>query len=398
MRILLFLIICLAQVAYGLDLETAWQRVVASAPSLGAVNSEVSILEAEALQVSLRLNPFFEVASENLDIMPTKNVDPPQTTFSLSQIFELGGKRKARAAYACSLSTVAYWDAQIARENLRLAVVTAFIEVCSAQERLNLAKKRMKLIEQVLKTAQQQVQNGKVSPIFEKKVAIELMSEKIYLSEITSAFEQAKQHLSIMWGCRCPDFDEVEYPFFTFSSHCYDESGFYQTPDYLKAQQVICSTSKQLTLQKANGIPDVTLIAGFRLFHDSTENGWIVGAAMPIPIFDRNQGSVKAARCSMAQAQYELEEVVREGTDQIALVQERLATACEEVRMRQAIFKEAEEAFELTKRGYQNGKFEYLELLEAEKMLFEIQEKYIDVLSEYHLNRAQLARLCGKPL
>ena len=48
--------------------------------------------------------------------------------------------------------------------------------------------------------------------------------------------------------------------------------------------------------------------------------------------------------------------------------------------------------------GYQNGKFEYVELLDAHNTLLSIKEQYVDFLQDYHLNRAELERFTGEIL
>ena len=400
--IFFILVLGIAQAGHAqcIDLETAWQRIVCFAPSLGAADAEIGVLEGDAQQVSLWPNPILEIESENLGVNhPSDDVEPPQTTFRVEQLVELGGKRSARFDLASSQTCAAYWNAQIERLNAFYELRRAFIEVRAAEERWRIATVRFEVSEKILEAAKKQVQNGKLSPIHEKRARIEMMAERLALWEAHSAFEQAKTCLSSMWGSGCPDFEGVDFDLFACAPPpCEGEllGGFYQTPDYLRAQQALKSASKNISLQKANRVPDVVLMGGYRHYHDSHTGGWVVGLEVPLPLFNRNQGGIRSAQCGLSQAQYELDEISREAQERIAVVSERLEAAYEEIEvMCQYILSEAEETLRLTEAGYNKGKFEYLDLLEAQKMLYEVQEKYIDVLSEYHLNRAQLARLSG---
>lgn len=399
--LLLFLLSC-TSLGYCqvLDFETAWQRILCHAPSLAAAEAQIGVLEGEAKQVSLMLNPLFEVESENLGISrPNEDTEPPQTTFSLSQIFELGGKRWARFAFASSLKSIAYWDAQIERADRLFSLKLAFIEVKIAQEKLCLAIEKEAISERILKAVKKQIQNGKVTPIQEQKMRIELMAEKIAVREAVSNLEQAKTRLALMWGSGCPDFDDVEYELsdcLVFPCQAFVLESFYQSPDYRRAEQMICSAVKNLSLQKVNGIPDLTLSVGYRVFHDSNKGGWVVGAAMPLPILNRNQGSVRSAECELTKAEYQLEEIIRDGKEKVLNAYQKLSASYEQTEsLRCGILKDANEIVNLTKQGYQNGKLDYFELLETEKMFFDIQEKYLEALTEYHLNRAELTRLTG---
>jgi outer membrane protein TolC len=49
-----------------------------------------------------------------------------------------------------------------------------------------------------------------------------------------------------------------------------------------------------------------------------------------------------------------------------------------------------------TQEGYESGKWDYLELLEAQKIVLEVQKKHADVLFDYHMHQAELARLTGE--
>ena len=386
-----------------LDIDTAWQRVIDYAPSIAAADAQISVLKGEATQVALRLNPIFEIESENLGITkPTDDVEPPQTTFSLAQTFELGGKRRARFRLASSLSDVAYWDAQIERENAYFALMLAFIEVGTAQERWKLTQEKLVINQCILETMKNLVQNGKWDPLDEKRRRVELMDEDLSIREVSFELEQAKARLASMWGSSCLDCEGVDFDLYTFCPPPSEElvlNAFYKTVDYSKAQQLLTTASQNLALQKSNRIPDITLMAGYRIFHDSYAKGWVVGFEMPIPFFNRNQGGVYSACCEITQVQFQLEEVVKDAFSKILIIHEKMGILYEKIKMiSQHVLIEAKDTLDLIETGYQKGKYEYLDLLEAQKIFSEAQEKYIHVLYEYHLSRAELARLTGVKL
>ena len=383
----------------SLDLQTAWQRVLAYAPSIAAADAEIGIRDAEARQVSLLPNPIAVVEGENLGV---KNHDdeaePPETTFALSQLIEFGGKRRARRAFAFSLKDIAYLDSQIERLDMRFTVMTALLDVSIAQEKLKLAYEKEELAVQILDTFGMLVDGGKISPIQEKKAQVALMTAKICVRAALADLGQTRTRLSSLWGSSCPDFDCVLYELFDCSPPpCQNRviENLAHTPDFAKAEQEILAATKNLKLQKANGIPDVTLTLGYSVFNDSGQHGWIIGAEMPLPFFNCNQGNIQRARVEITQAEYQMDEVVRVLRERVLLIHERLVAAFEEGSMiKQGVLAEALETFDLIHTGYQEGKLELLDLLEAKKMLFEIQEQYIDILYEYHLNKAELARFC----
>jgi cobalt-zinc-cadmium efflux system outer membrane protein len=58
----------------------------------------------------------------------------------------------------------------------------------------------------------------------------------------------------------------------------------------------------------------------------------------------------------------------------------------------------AETAFEAAQIGYRQGKFDYLEVLDAQRTLFSSRTRYIQALAEYNRAVAEVERLIGTPL
>ena len=58
----------------------------------------------------------------------------------------------------------------------------------------------------------------------------------------------------------------------------------------------------------------------------------------------------------------------------------------------------AEEAFQVATEGYRQGKFGFLDVLDAQRTLFETKGQYLDALSAYHKAVAEAERLIGEPL
>jgi len=64
----------------------------------------------------------------------------------------------------------------------------------------------------------------------------------------------------------------------------------------------------------------------------------------------------------------------------------------------EAILPAAEANVASANAGYEAGKIDFLRLVEAERQLIEVQEKYQDAVTEYHRRRAELERAVGEPL
>lgn len=383
-----------------IDLETAWMRINCYSPSLGATDIEIHIREANRRQANLKPNPVFSVDGQNLGVDPSIDAEAPQNTYAVSQLLEMGGKQKARKEYAASQTEIAFWDLQITRQNLRYELIVAFVNVSMAQAKWKIAIERQHIAEKILDATVVQVEAGKISPIQERKAKLSLKSAQISVREAFAEFIQAKKKLSVMWGSACPDFDTVAFELTDYQiipDFCDISGGILKTPDFIKAQTQIFSAMRNVKVQQSIGVPDVTVTVGYRTYSDSDQRGWVVGAALPIPLCNKNQGNIAKANFEVTQAQYQMDEVARSLQGKIEVVYEKLIAAFDETEiMKTGVLIEATETFHLTEIGYEKGKLQYLDLLDAQKILFEMQEKYIEILANYHLNKAELDRLTGR--
>jgi cobalt-zinc-cadmium efflux system outer membrane protein len=58
----------------------------------------------------------------------------------------------------------------------------------------------------------------------------------------------------------------------------------------------------------------------------------------------------------------------------------------------------AQSAFKAAQEGYREGKFSYLQVIDAQRTFFEIKRQYITALADYHKARANIERLIGERL
>jgi cobalt-zinc-cadmium efflux system outer membrane protein len=58
----------------------------------------------------------------------------------------------------------------------------------------------------------------------------------------------------------------------------------------------------------------------------------------------------------------------------------------------------ARSAYEAADEGYRQGKFGYLDILDAQRTLFEAKVRYVSSLTAYHQRRAAIERLIGRPV
>ena len=80
-------------------------------------------------------------------------------------------------------------------------------------------------------------------------------------------------------------------------------------------------------------------------------------------------------------------------------VYQRLTAVASEIdALRTSILSGATSAYDAATKGYQLGRFGILDILDAQRTLFQARAQFLRALSEYHRGAAELERLAGADL
>jgi outer membrane protein, heavy metal efflux system len=387
-----------------LNLQDVLQVVLLQNPELSTAAFQVRAAEARTLQASYLPNPELELELEDFGgTGQVEGVQVSESTFQLSQLIELGGKRAKRFRAAGLERDLATWDYEAKRLEVLTEATKTFIDVLAAQERLDLTENIVGLSEQVLNAALERVKAGKVAPVEATRARVEAVNARLQVEHARSALEAARKRLSALWGSTRPAFERAGGSL---------EAGILpgppaeeltrrlsQNPDL--ARWAIEMEARQATLgvEQSKRIPDVTVSGGVRYFNEIDDTGFVVKLSLPILLLDRNRGGVLGARYQLSRAEEERRAAeVRLGQG-LAEVYRNLTTAYRDVAVIQRdVLPAAQEAFDVATEGYRQGKFGFLDVLDAQRTLFDTKGQYLEALSAYHKAVAETERLIGEPL
>jgi outer membrane protein, heavy metal efflux system len=178
----------------------------------------------------------------------------------------------------------------------------------------------------------------------------------------------------------------------------YFEDLLQNSPSLKRAQQEAVRADAELARNKRQAIPDLTLRAGVQqnleLLEPSTHTVGVQSfatVAIQIPIFNRNQGNVQAAK---AQVEREQEEVARIRIQLIQaaqpLLQQYLISKLEEERYRTQLLPRAQRAYDLYLAKYRNMAAAYPEVIVSQRTLFQLENSYAQTLGEVWTSAVQL--------
>lgn len=386
-----------------ITLADAFALALLRNPELKAFPYGLRAAEARMLQAGLRPNPELQIEVEEFGGRGDRTgFDAAETTVQIGQPIELAGKRAKRTRLAALDKELVQWDYESARLEVMREVRQAFATVLTAQERLALAQRLLDLSLQAQSAVAQRVGAGKDSPVDELRADVAVSESRIEQQKAQKALLAARHGLAAAWGGHAPTFEKVAGDVYEISQPApLQEPGaaISGNPDVARWETEQAQRRAALRLEQARAVPDITAGGGVRRFEETDDAAVVVGLAVPIPLFDRNQGGIREAIAALAEARQRYEAVRVKTLAALTEAVNALAAAWEEATiLKQDVLPKAQQAFEAVQQGYRQGKFDYLYVLDTQRTLFETQARYIDSIEAYHKARADVERLTGRPL
>lgn len=380
--------------AAPLTLTQALQLALDANPTLAAARREVDAAAAQALQGSLRPNPEFSYKTDDASRISRNS------SLEIGLPIEMGGKRDARVRSAELGRQVAQSDLDGRAVKVRAAVIAAFFDVLAAQELAALAADSVQLAQRATDIAAKRVAGGKVSPVEETRARVAEAGVRVTQTQADSELRNARRRLSSLWGNPSPNFSvvqgEVEQLAEPPSADAI-ERRLAASPLLRRAQHELERRQSLVSLEQSRAVPDFTVHVGVRRTFEAPGDLALFGVSVPLPVANRNQGNILEALRREDKARDELlaAQVALSSDAQQAL--ERVRARREEAELlRSDVLPGARSAYEAATIGFQNGKFSFLEVLDAQRTLFAAKSQYLNALANFHRAQAELESLLGQ--
>jgi cobalt-zinc-cadmium efflux system outer membrane protein len=384
-----------------LTMRDALLRALRDSPRLPDSSLELRAREAESLQAGLLPNPALTTEVEDFGGGGSRDgFNASQTTVSLAQLIELGGKRAARVRVADANADLARWDFESIRMDVLSTVAKAFLTTLAAQDKLALTDELRRIADASVVTVARTVESGAVSPVEEGRAKVLLSQVEIEREQRARDLDLARIALAASWGSSTPAFVDVAGELNDVRKPQALEQLWLdveRNPDLARWTSELEQRAATLSLAEAQAVPDVTVSAGGRYYQDEGTAGVVALFSVPLPVFDRNQGAIQAAQTRLDRAK--VEQRVAEVSIRSAVAQayqQLLASYRQVVELRDRTIPQAQTVFRGAQDAYARGLFRYLEVLDAQRTLFQLRATYVDALLAYHTQITDIARLTGR--
>lgn len=377
-----------------LTLEAARKMALGANPELAAAQRELEAIAATVVQAQARPNPELETLVED-----TRSATRT-TTLQLNQPLELGGKRAARIDAAERGRDAARAELNAKRAEIRATVTAAFFDTLVAQERLRLARAGVELAQRATDATRRRVLAGKISPIEGTKARVAESGVRVELKLAESELATARKRLASTWGESAPRFERVEGDLEMLPplpSRAGLERRMDASPNLRRARIEVARRLALAEIERSRRIPDLTVSLGAKRNNELGLDQAVFGVSIPIPLFDRNQGNLLEALHRADKARDELSATELRLSNELTQAFERLSVARSELEsLKRDILPGAQSAYDAVFKGFELGKFSFLEVLDMQRTLLQAKSQGLRALVDAQRAAAEIERILGE--
>jgi cobalt-zinc-cadmium efflux system outer membrane protein len=376
-----------------LSLPEAVSYALAHRPELRAADAKASAAEDLQKQAAAIPNPRFLFRKE--DLRPETSIlgENSQTYWEGSQLLEVSGKRGGRMEMAKTGAAQSRLQAELTRRQIALAVRQAYWTAKATQVLADLYLQDSKYFGEVTAYHEARFREGKTAEV--DLLRVRLQGQQIEAAAANAELDSEQAQLALAREMNAPadsswvlsdDLANLEEPLPI-------PSGF--DPATLRiegqvAKEAIAQAEAQTRLERANGRPDLLFTGGYKRDAGNIDTP-IAGVQFDLPLFNRNQAAVSAAK-----AQTEAAQASYEATRNQILAEAALARRKYELRRNQflntfrPLREQAVEISDISRKAYEAGGLDLVRLLDAERARVEAELSYVRALESYHLSVVEL--------
>ena len=376
----------------SIDFQQIENLIIERNHELKALEKRIESYKGKVRQNALIPNP--ELDFESI------NGDDSETSFTINQTIELGRKRNKRT----HIAELELEKAKLSLKNKQSTIINdaqiVFLDLLLAQKIINIKKETVKAAEAFSKSVQKRVAAGRLSPAEEARAQISHATLLIDLNRAQRNIKNNWQSLSSYWGSTVNNYTiakgDLKYMHLLPSGELFK-------PDITKSRSILVKDmdikiqQAIIESEKSTKIPNITFSVGINKV-DGADNAYQTGFSMPLKLFDRNQGSIQMSNSKMDQL---IEEKIALETELeaklISIYSDIIIIDKEIEALETTIIPQAEKAYQIINEGYLMGKFNYLDVVDVQRTLYDAEENYWRTIADFNIAVANIELLTGQP-
>ena len=397
----------------GLTVERLVETGFTSRSDLLAARQRLAIAQGRLVQAGLRPNPALEAEYGSARFLAGE----PESALDIgvSQVFELGGKRRKRVAVARLELLRARAEVLALERRFAAEIRASYARAVAAGKQLDVLDQLIGINEELVRVTKERLKEGDVAPFEVSLVELETARLRAQVVRIRAELEgelislRALAGLDVIAPLLIAPLPERP-PRLDLSVMELTDLALRERPDLQAARLGEELGTARIHLAEAQAVPNVAASVRFtqeRSLIDAEgigelrdkDNVLTFGVSIEIPVFNRNQGEIIAAAGERVEAQRQREFLEATIRRDVALAYRRYRAAAEALVLYSTqIVPRAEDIVRSVRAAYGLGEFSIFDVLNEQRRLVESETGYNEALRDYYTALAELEGALGAPL
>lgn len=391
----------------ALTLDEVERIALAENPAIALASRKVAAAEAHVPLAGALDDPQAMYRGWQVPLTRPYDYNSAQNMLMLGQSFPGRGKRALRTTIAQSDVDMAREELEQARLRVRVDVRKAFFDMLHAQDEIRIHDEHVGIAQQAIEAARIKYSVGKIPQVEILKAQLALTRLAEHMIRFDRDGEVARARLNTLMSRQPETPIEVQGDYAVHTPlpalESLVSSAMPARPDLAEAIAAETKSRKEQDLAKKAMVPDFNLAAGYMLMPSgqSPRNNYMVEGSMTLPWLNRNKhnAEVRDAAASTSEKSAEVTAIKSRALGQI---EESLAEARAAQRLarvyQDSLKPQADQALHAAVVAYENDQTSFLDLLDSQMAVVDVDLASIDALADFNMKMADLELAVGAPL
>ena len=317
----------------SLSLKESEQRFSEHNLEVIAERYNIDIAEAQVVQAKLFENPVVSLEQNVYNRLNGRYFDfgkQGETIVEVEQLIYIAGQRNKRVRLEKINKEMALYQFEEVLRTLRSELKEKFIALYFTQKSQSIYDREIDSLAHLLVVLKEQNEKGNVSLLEKSRIEALLLSLRQERNDIANQVISLQGDMRLLLGISGNDtfepiFDESVLNQIDMDSVPFSEltSLLYERPDLKLAQASVKASEADVRLQRSLAFPEVSVKGTYDKAGNFINDYWAIG----FPIFNRNQGNIRAAKISVAQKAHKEEYARRQAENELFTSYARLEKA-----------------------------------------------------------------------
>ena len=295
-----------------MTLKEAEQRFLERNLSLIAEQYNIDMAQAQVLQAKLFENPVISLEQNVYNRLNGKYFDfgkEGEAVVEIEQVIHLAGQRNKQVRLEKINKEIAEYQFEEVMRTLRQELNEKFVEVYFLSKSIAIYEKEVNSLQVLLGGMKVQQEKGNISLMEISRLESMLFSLKKEKNERENDLLTTRGELNLLLNL--PEDTQVQLSLDEEVLQQLDLSQLSfadlkaiinERPDQKIARSTVNASCANLKLQKSMAFPEFSVKGNYDRVGNFINDYFAIGVSLSVPIFNRNQGNIKAARFSIQQA------------------------------------------------------------------------------------------------